>query len=437
MRIEKYLMINNSNIYDNDYKMVTCQPQESLCIPFEAGVSAYDIFNPGNGGQTLRTMAQNNGAGKKSGIIIVIDDEESMQDSCNQVLSREGYSIYAAYRAEQGLTLVREKRPDIVLLDFKLPGKKGGGLIRAISSLDPSIIVVVITGYATVESAVEAMKQGASDFLPKPFTPDELRIIVDRAMEKRRLMVETVRLQKENERIRENFVSIITHEMRSPLVVVEQYIEVLLGGYTGDLESKQHEILTQCKQRINWLLSLVNEWLEMARIQETVILEKVEVVDIRKILDEAAGVIELIAQGKNIRYEIDIPEDFPTIVGNHEALVHLFLNLYSNAVKYNRKYGMINTVVRDEDNMISITISDTGIGIPKEMLPFVFDEFFRVSNIRKRSVTSTEETGTGLGLAIVKKFVDAHKGYITVDSTVDVGTSFTVHLPKKQQSEQD
>ena len=414
--------------------MIICQQQESLFIPFETGVSAYDIFNRSVGGRPLRTMAKINGAGKKSGKIVVIDDEESMQDSCDQVLSREGYDIYTAYDAERGLKLIREKQPDIVLLDFKLPGKRGGGLVQEISSLDPSIIVVVITGYATVESAVEAMKQGSSDFLPKPFTPDELRIIVDRAMEKRRLMVETVRLQKENERIRENFVSIITHEMRSPLVVVEQYIEVLLGGYTGDLESKQYEILTQCKQRINWLLSLVNEWLEMARIQETIILEKVEVVDIKKILDEAVGIIGVIANEKNIRLEFDISEDFPTIVGNHEALVHLFLNLYSNAVKYNREFGSITTCARDEDDFISITISDTGIGIPKEMQPFVFDEFFRVSNIRKRSCTSADETGTGLGLAIVKKFVDAHKGYISVESTENVGTSFTVHLPKKQQS---
>ncbi|MFC1551519.1 sensor histidine kinase [Candidatus Latescibacterota bacterium] len=412
--------------------MINSQSQKSLCIPFEMGVSAYEIFDGGIEDRTFRIMTQKNGAGAQAGKIIVIDDEESMQDSCIQVLSREGYGIFTAFDAEQGLSLVRETRPDIVLLDLKLPGKSGGEIIRAISSIDPSIIVVVITGYATVESAVEAMKQGASDFLPKPFTPDELRIIVERAMEKRSLMVGTVRLQNENTRIRENFVSIITHEMRSPLVVVEQYMEVLLGGYTGDIESKQYEILTQCKQRINWLLSLVNEWLEMARIQETIILEKVEVVDIRKIIDEAVDIIRIIADDKGIHLEYDIPDDFPSIVGNHEALVHLFLNLYSNAVKYNCVSGTITTSARDEDDSISIEIADTGIGIPKEMLPFVFDEFFRVSNIRKKSSKSVDDTGTGLGLAIVKKFVDAHKGYINVESCENGGTRFTVHLPKKQ-----
>ena len=93
---------------------------------------------------------------------------------------------------------------------------------------------------------------------------------------------------------------------------------------------------------------------------------------------------------------------------------------------------MITTSARDEDDSISIEIADTGIGIPKEMLPFVFDEFFRVSNIRKKSAKSADDTGTGLGLAIVKKFVDAHKGYINVESCEKGGTRFTVHLPKKQ-----
>ncbi|MFC1490197.1 hybrid sensor histidine kinase/response regulator [Candidatus Latescibacterota bacterium] len=377
-------------------------------------------------------ITKKNESASKTGKIIVIDDEESMQDSCIQILSREGYDILTAYDDNKGLSLIRETRPDIVLLDLKLPGKSSGDVIRGISSIDPSIIVVVITGYATVESAVEAMKQGASDFLPKPFTPDELRVIVDRAMETRNLKVETVRLQNENTRIRENFVSIITHEMRSPLVVVEQYLEVLLGGYTGEIESNQYKILSQCKHRINWLLSLVNEWLEMARIQDTIILEKVEVVSIRSILEEAIDIICLLAQEKDITLEYDISDDFPSILGNHEALVHLFLNLYSNAVKYNCVSGKITTCARDEGDSISIKISDTGIGIPKETLPFVFDEFFRVSNIRKKSCKSVEETGTGLGLAIVKKFVDAHKGYIDVDSIENAGTSFTVHLPKTQ-----
>ncbi len=353
-----------------------------------------------------------------------------MQDSCTQVLTRKGCKVITAFDGERGLSLVREARPDLVLLDLKLPGKDGKEILQEISSIDQTIVTVVITGYATIESAVEAMKLGASDFLPKPFTPDELRMIVNRGMEKRNLMVETRRLQEENARIRENFVSVITHEMRSPLVVVEQYIEVLLGGFTGELSQKQLEILTQCRHRIKWLILLVTEWLDMARIQETIILERIEQISIRKVVDEAIDLVSVQAKDKNISLEFDIPEDLPTIMGNHEALVHLFMNLYSNAIKYNRAYGKIITRACDCEDSISIQVSDTGIGIPKENLPFIFDEFFRVRTIRKQATKTANETGTGLGLAIVKKFVDAHKGYINVDSQENVGRfSFGIPIP--------
>ena len=125
-----------------------------------------------------------------------------MHDSCMQVLTRSDYEVFTSFDGEQGMSLVREKKPDIVLLDLKMPGQSGKDFIHEIASADPAIVIVVITGHATVESAVEAMKLGASDFLPKPFTPDELRMICGRGMDKRNLLVETKRLQEENQRIR-------------------------------------------------------------------------------------------------------------------------------------------------------------------------------------------------------------------------------------------
>ena len=370
-------------------------------------------------------------AKKKSAKILVIDDEESMHDSCSQVLSREGHSILTAYYGDQGLSMVREERPDIVLLDLKLPRTSGHDILREITLIDPTIVTVVITGYATVESAVEAMKLGASDFLPKPFTPDELRMIVRRGLEKRHLLVKTHKLEEENKRLRENFVSIITHEMRSPLVAVEQYVEVLLEAIPGGLNEKQREILSQCRHRIKWLLSLVNEWLSMARIRDIATLDRLDEVDIKSVLDDSWELVGIQAEKKNIALEYNIPEKLPIMMGNREALVHLFMNLYSNAIKYNCELGKITTVVCDEKDSLCVDISDTGIGIPEESLPFVFDEFFRVRAKGCESMRSKVETGTGLGLAIVKKIVDAHRGYISVQSQTDVGTTFRVHLPKK------
>ena len=214
-------------------------------------------------------------------------------------------------------------------------------------------------------------------------------------------------------------------------MAVEQYIEVLVSGITGEMQEKHKEILIKSKRRIKWLLSLINEWLSIARIQDNIILERIAEVDISSILNEALELVYVQAEEKNISVEFDMPEKAPVIIGNYEVLVHLFMNLYSNAIKYNRKNGRVISKVCDKSDSISVTISDTGIGIPPESLPFIFDEFFRVRPRIQKNQQLTGETGTGLGLAIVKKIVDAHKGFITVESQLDIGTSFTVHLPKK------
>lgn len=362
--------------------------------------------------------------------ILVIDDEETMHDSYTQILSRENYNILAAYEGNTGMRMVREKRPDIVLLDIKLPGRSGIDILQEITAIDNTIVTVVVTGYATIESAVEAMRYGAWDFLPKPFTPDELRLIVKRGLEKRMLLRETQRLQEENARMKENFVSIITHEMRSPLVAVEQYLQVLTNGIAGELQEKQEEILRKCDRRIKWILSLVDEWLSMARIQDERILEKLADIAVCDILDESMELVVSQAEKRGVTFESAIPTDLPTISANHDALLHLFMNLYSNAIKYNVDGGKVITGAVEDGDFVTVTISDTGVGIPEESLPFIFDEFFRVR--RGPSPDGKKgETGTGLGLSIARKIVEAHKGYISAESCEGTGTCFTVRLPRR------
>jgi len=360
--------------------------------------------------------------------VLVIDDEESIPDACYQDLSRKGYIFKYVSDCERGVSFIRQSHPDLVLLD---PIVAEENIIHKISLIDPTIVIVETSEHATVKSAVDAMKLGASDYLPKPYTCSELMMKINHGMEKRNLLKKTQQLQEENKRIRENFVSIITHEMRSPLVAVEQYIEVLLGGYTGELQLKQAGMLSKCKKRLQWLLSLVNEWLDMARIQDITIREKLEEIEIRNILYESIELVKAQAERKNIDLEFEVPDHFPVIMGNHDALIHLFMNIYSNAIKYNCECCKVTSTAFDDSDMVSVRICDNGIGIPEEGLPFIFDEFFRVQSIRKKMKQSSGETGTGLGLAIVKKIVDAHGGYIDVKSKVDNGTCFTVHLPKK------
>ncbi|MCK5380930.1 MAG: response regulator [Candidatus Latescibacteria bacterium] len=356
---------------------------------------------------------------------MVIDDEETMRDSCTQVLTKEGYRVEVASDGRTGLSKTQEMALDLALVDLKMPGMGGMEILEAIREMDPTIVPIVITGYATVTSAVEAMKRGAYDFLPKPFTPDELRLVVKRGLEKRRLEQETAALRAEKERMKRNFVTLVSHELRSPLVAVEQYLAVLGEGILDEEPAKQKKVLSRVRERVKELLTLVHEWLDISRIEAGRIVEKFEPLDLGTVLDEAAERMRGLAEPGRITIEISVPDDPGTMEGDREALNHLFGNLIGNAIKYNREEGRVHIRLEEDENDFVATVSDTGVGIPPEGLPFIFDEFFRVKTRETRKLT-----GSGLGLSLVKKIVEAHKGRIKVSSELGQGTTFTVILPK-------
>ena len=361
----------------------------------------------------------------KKSSILVIDDEEVMRDACRQVLSKSGYHTEASADGADGLRKVRELTPDLVLVDLKMPGISGMEVLEKIGKIDSTIISVVITGYATIESAVEAMKRGAYDFLPKPFTPDELRIIVKRGLEKRKLALEYLSLRREKEKIEKNFISMVSHEMRRPLIDVQEYLEVVVGGITGELTPQQKEMLEKASGQINILLVLIKDWLDMSRIEAGRMLENLESLDLSQILHKTVDLLREKIKNKKITLEVSISSHLPLIKGEKLSIERVFTNLICNAIDYNREEGKISVKAKEEGEYVVIEVSDTGIGISQKDIPFIFDEFFRVKNRKTQHIT-----GSGLGLSIVKKIVEAHGGSIEVRSEEGKGSTFIVFLPK-------
>jgi signal transduction histidine kinase len=275
-----------------------------------------------------------------------------------------------------------------------------------------------------VESAVEAMRRGAYDFLPKPFTPEELRIIIRRGLERRQLILEAESLRWEKKLMEENFITLVSHQLRSPLVAVVQYFEVILGGIVKD-EDKKTEMLSKSKNRVEGLLELINDWLDIARMNAGQIIDNLKPFPITTLLQQQLEFYTPSAEEKLIHLSLDPPEGSDRVQGDSESLEQVFSNLISNAIKYNVEGGSIRLHSREEEKGIAVTVSDTGMGIPEEHLPFLFDQFYRV----KRS-ESEKQKGSGLGLSIAKKIVEAHKGRISVDSVTGQGSTFTVYLLK-------
>jgi len=361
--------------------------------------------------------------------ILIIDDEQVLLEGCRQVLEEKGYVTATADNGERGLQLIRELNPDLVLVDLKMPGKSGMEVLQEIESTHPNLVKIVITGYSTVSLAVEAMKKGADDFIPKPFTDDELSMTVEKGLKKRRLILEREALMKEQELIRRNMISLVSHEMRAPLAATIQYLEVILGGMAGDVSQEAKEMIERCVVRLREMLELFGRWLKLATYDPQKSAERFTAVPLT---DMAAKVLEMRkpdAQEMKVHLSLEAPQDLPPVMGSRGALEEVLDNLVANAIKYNRQGGWVKVRLLERNQEILVEVADNGIGIPPEHLPRIFDEFYRVDGRRNAPIK-----GAGLGLAIVKKLVETHGGTIAAESRVGEGSLFRISLPKPQQT---
>jgi len=354
--------------------------------------------------------------------ILIIDDDESMRDSCNQVLKKSGYTIETVENGEKGLSLTKKLKPDLILLDLKMPGMSGNEVLKRIKEFDPRIIIIIITGYATVESAVDSMKQGVYEYLPKPFTPKELRKIVQHGLLRRKCLMEADRLRNEKEKMRKNFVSLVTHELRSPLSAVQQNLMTITGGMMGEIPKSVMDTLERLSERIKALIHLINDWLDFSKMESGEVAIERKSVDLKKILTDIIDLFESSAEKQEITLRLDASQDNYTIYGNAQTLEMLFSNLINNAIKYNCQGGSVTISMEKKDTTIQVAVEDTGIGIPEDKLPLIFEQFYR---IKDKSMVE----GSGLGLSIVKKIIDLHQGNIEVSSKEGKGTTFILKLP--------
>ncbi|MDY7032790.1 MAG: response regulator [Thermodesulfobacteriota bacterium] len=492
----------------------------------------------------------------KDASILVIDDEAVIRDGCTRILQKEGCRVTTVENGKAGVDLINtEKEPfDILLLDLMMPGISGMEVLDTVRTIDDTMIVIVITGYATVESAVEAMKKGAYDFIAKPFTPDQLRIVVRRGAEKRSLQLETERLRREREKslkdiayeksristiincmvdgilvtdresrivlhnpaatrlleiesvplidrpisecvgnkdlaktvtavleieeskyreisqeiiqgegpgsvflradtspvfdgegevmgsvtvvhditqerqlnqMKSDFLAMVSHELRAPLSAIHQQLSVIQEGMAGSIAEKQKEMLVRAKERTQGTLDLITDLLNLSKIDSGIVIQSKETVSFQDIVEKACQLMEPEAEAKGIALNVHKKEPLPMIHADRESMEKVCINLISNAIKYNVEGGSVTIHLLPEGEFLRIDITDTGIGIPEQDLPRIFDRFYRAKSSKTRMVI-----GTGLGLPIVKGIIEAHHGSIKIQSKEEKGTTFTVLLPR-------
>jgi len=473
--------------------------------------------------------------------ILVVDDEKMIREGSRDVLAPDGFEVTLAENGEQGLKMIEKAHFDVILLDLMMPGLSGFDVLSHVKALHPDTSIIVITGYATIENSINAMKKGAFDFIPKPFSPDQLRVVVSKAIEhtsalkdianeKSRMrvlinllangvmvtdtekkvvlanpafmkimgckgndiigrpfaaLIKNKRLQqmiesalsmtqevltelteeldieedgedkkaiyvakcrpirdrvvrnlgtitvlsditylKEINQRKSDFVSMVAHEIRSPMNSVMAQIKVIQDGLAGDVTQKQSDILGRASEKINGLVSLSSELLDMASREAGLIaLEKTEC-DVAEIIKDQVDFHQPKAQSKGIQISLKPLPDLPPVLANRQNMEEVLTNLITNAISYTPGEGKITVSARREKHHLCISVCDTGLGIAEEELERIFDRFYRVKNEKTRYII-----GTGLGLPIVKSIVEAHNGMIQVESKPDHGSTFYIYIP--------
>lgn len=365
--------------------------------------------------------------------ILVVDDEENVAMTIRAILQLDGNEVLAVTSGSDALRLLRERTFDVVLTDLRLGDTDGTEILREVRRSHPETAAIMLTGYASLESAIPALRAGAYDYLMKPSDVEELRATVARAVERRRLRQRLDQLE-EVDRLKTQFLSMASHELRTPLTAVSGFIQVArrrilreLGGddmpqRARDEATRAAETLELAQRQSRRLARLVDELLDVSRLQ----LGRVELR--RDELDVAALVREVAERTRiadaDALVELALPEGPLRILGDQDRLEQILENLVGNALKYSPEGGRVRIGARADGPDAHVTVADEGIGIAAEELGRIFDLFYRSPDPRANHVG-----GLGLGLYISREIVTRLGGSLWAESEPGRGSTFHVRLP--------
>ncbi len=365
--------------------------------------------------------------------VLVVDDEPGIRLGIARVLQgftvrvpdlngEVRFEVSQAETGEEALAIVASAAPDILLLDHKLPGISGLEVLDITNKKPHDWLTVMITAYATIDTAVQATKRGAHDFLAKPFTPEELKSTIYKAAKHLVLQREARRLAAEKRQVRFQFISVLAHELKAPLAAVEGYLEVIRDRAVEPGTPKFDEVIDRSIVRLEGMRKMIFDLLDLTRIESGQKQRQLAEVDVRIVAAKAVETAQPAAAERGISIELHAGEPLLMVADSGELEI-ILNNLVSNAVKYNRDGGRVDVTLAVADSHIALTVTDTGIGMSPEEAAQLGGEFVRIKNSKTRAIL-----GSGLGLSIVKKLATLYGGELGIVSTPDVGSTFTVTL---------
>lgn len=366
--------------------------------------------------------------------ILIVDDEPGIRSGVSRILKNfrvdypfmdEPYEfeVIEAATGEAGISIIDDSAPDILLLDNKLPGIQGVEVLEYIKKKQKSIIVVMITSYASLELAVKATSDGAYDFIPKPFTPQELKSSIENITKRVFLKKMTTKLQDTGKQIRFTFLSVLSHELKAPLNAIEGYLRMIRERQNGSNLEDYDVMIDRSLDRIRGMRHLILDLLDLTRVESGKAKRNITEVDLALLATTAMDTMRPYAIQRDVSLHLH-HNGKVCLMADAEEIEIIFNNLISNAIKYNREGGKVDVSISQSEGTMTISVVDSGIGMSPAEVEKIFDDFVRIRNDKTKNIT-----GSGLGLSIVKKLADQYGGTIEVESIPDQGSTFNVRLP--------
>lgn len=349
--------------------------------------------------------------------ILVVDDEMGPRESLKMILNPY-YNVFVADRGAQAIEMLKQHPVDLVTLDLKMPGLTGINVLEKVKAHDPDIEAIIITGYGSLDTAIEGLRLGAFDYISKPFDVNHILSLVRRGLERRTAKAKL-------RQVKSDFLSNVSHELRTPLSVVVGFVYLLLNQVIGKLSEEQQQVLETVYRNSEELLELIDNVLWMTSLNAGDSTPSAEKFDAREVVNEAVKRYEKMIRDKGLQLDVQFSGGDLSMVNDRAKVERVFQNIFNNAVKFTSQ-GEITVKVGVSPDCVHMDfeVIDTGVGIEQNKLDTIFEPFHQADNSMQRAFS-----GLGIGLTVARRMADLVGGKLTVTSQPNAGTRVLMRFP--------
>jgi signal transduction histidine kinase len=356
--------------------------------------------------------------------IVIVDDEPLVTSNLMMLLRLEEFPAPNVFNSPaEALEYIKNNKIDMVISDFLMPEMNGIEFLKEVKAASPRSTLILLTGYADKENAIKAINEvGLYRYIEKPWDNEDLLLCIKNGLERSDFIA-----QQELESLRDDFIATLTHDLRTPLLAAIQTLKFFVDGTLGDLSEKQRIFLETMIHSNQDMLGLVNALLEVYRYESGQLILCKDNFIFKDLVYQCTKEMESLISQKNMKLIVgEIPNE--RIFGDKQEIKRVISNFLGNAIKHTSQNGEIRIFADFNDDELTVSVEDTGMGIPKNDISKLFKRF-------SQGTSTKRSTSTGLGLYLSRQIVEAHGGKVWLESEVGVGSKFKFSIPREKIAE--